>query len=160
MRAQTIGRVLGTGVRVAGRLANERLSGRRGGQLFQTQSSGAPVTPASSSGSGRRSGRCWRHCFSRSNGRFLSTLCGGLWPDGLAPARQLCRRTRPREVSGRDCAFACLCLSQREFVLARAETLSVIQVVYAELRPERVIAHTKTPIAMAKRSTNAKPPPP
>jgi hypothetical protein len=56
MRPQTIGRVLGVGVRVAGRLANERLSGQRQGQPFQTQPSGAPATPAPSRGSRRKSG--------------------------------------------------------------------------------------------------------
>ena len=56
MRPQTIGRVLGVGVRVVGRLANERLSGQRQGQPFQAQTSGVPITSTSPSGSGRRSG--------------------------------------------------------------------------------------------------------
>jgi hypothetical protein len=56
MRPQTIGRVLGVGVRVAGRLANERLSGQRQGRPFQPQPSRAPATPAPSRGSARKSG--------------------------------------------------------------------------------------------------------
>jgi hypothetical protein len=56
MRPQIIGRVLGASVRVAGRMANERLSGQRHGEPFQPQPAAASVTPDSPSVSGRRPG--------------------------------------------------------------------------------------------------------
>jgi hypothetical protein len=57
MRPQTIGRVLGMGVRVAGRMANERLSGQRQSQTTPPHPLATPVTPDSSRGSVRESGR-------------------------------------------------------------------------------------------------------
>jgi hypothetical protein len=108
MRAQTIGRVLGTGVRVAGRLANERLSGRRGGQLFQTQSSGAPVTPASSSGSGRRSGRLARGAagffkpFTRVGGTVFLEVTGAFFLLFVGVFGQMAWRLRASYAAGPD----------------------------------------------------------
>jgi hypothetical protein len=61
MRPQTIGRLLGAGVRVAGRMAGGRMAGERmaGGPQSQTNQpypSAATVTPTPSRGSGRRQG--------------------------------------------------------------------------------------------------------
>jgi hypothetical protein len=108
MRAQIIGRVLGTGVRVAGRLANERLSGQRGGQPFQTQSSGTPVTPASSSGSGRGPGRLARGAagffkpFTRFGGTVFLEVTGAFFLLFVGVFGQMAWRMRASYAAGPD----------------------------------------------------------
>lgn len=57
MRPQTIGRVLGVGVRIAGRMANEHLSGQRQSQTTPPHPAATPVTPNSSWASRRGSDR-------------------------------------------------------------------------------------------------------
>jgi hypothetical protein len=60
MRPQTIGRALGIGVRVAGRMAGQRLAGGHQSQQAQPQPAAPPVTYASSSGSRRKTGNLRR----------------------------------------------------------------------------------------------------